>query len=393
MPDTNHMFAPLSAEELSAATPSGTAHKDGGKVPIIPVPPDAPPLRFKHPKYGEPARTWPYHDAAGCLVGYAARFDFMNEDGAPDKDVLPLTFCDLGDGRRGWRSKAIPSPRPLYRLPELLADPDALVIVVEGEKKADRVPDIFPGCVGTCTAGGAKAAKLSDLSALSGRRVVIWPDHDAPGIAFADDVARLATEAGSTSVAVVHVPADWPVSWDIADEPPPGVTVDLLRAMIDGAVPWQPPADNPEDGTEVARDWPFRMVSAGVEKRIERTDRDTGDIRIEWKWFCSPLEIAADTRDTDGEAWGRLLRVTDRDGRTKEWAMPMAMLAGDGTAYRERLLSLGLILSPGRFARDALHEYISTARPDVKARCVHRIGWKAKDFVLTNNTFGDESHG
>lgn len=391
MPDTNHMFAPLSAEELSAATPSGTAPKGGGKVPIIPVPADAPPMRFRHPNHGEPTQKWAYHDAAGCLVFYAARFDFTDEDGTPGKDVMPVTYCDLGDGRRAWRSRAMPSPRPLYRLPELLAAPDALVIVVEGEKKADRVPDLFPGRVGTCTAGGAKAAKLSDLSVLSGRRVVIWPDHDAPGIAFADDVARLATEAGAASVAVVQVPADWPMSWDIADDLPPGVTMEGLHAMLDAAVLWQLPAEQVNaDGAEVGeRDWPFRIVPAGVEKRIERTDRETGEIRIEWKWFCSPLEIAADTRDGDGEAWGRLLRVTDRDGRTKDWAMPMAMLAGDGTAYRERLLSLGLILSPGRFARDALHEYISTARPDEKARCVHRIGWKSKDFVVTNNTFGE----
>jgi hypothetical protein len=38
--------------------------------------------------------------------------------------------------------------------------------------------------------------------------------------------------------------------------------------------------------------------------------------------------------------------------------MPMAMLAGDGTAYRERLLSLGLTLLPSKWAKEALGEYI-----------------------------------
>lgn len=252
-PDNNAgMFAPLTPEEAKASKPA--APGKASKTPILPVPGDAPPLRFKHPKHGEPSRTWSYHDAAGRLMGYAARFDFTTDDGTVGKDVLPLTFCDLGNGKRGWRSKALPSPRPLYRLPELLSDPNALVIVCEGEKKADRVSDLFPGCVGTCTAGGAKAAKLSDLSVLAGRRVVIWPDHDEPGANFAQAVAALATEAGAVSVAVVDVPADWPSAWDIADEPPGGVTVETLRGMIEAARPWEPPAPASKPGKKAAPD-------------------------------------------------------------------------------------------------------------------------------------------
>ena len=84
--------------------------------------------------------------------------------------------------------------------------------------------------------------------------------------------------------------------------------------------------------------WPFRVVKNGVEKRIDKTDKETGTVTTEWKWFCSRLEIIAETRSVNGEDWGRLLCVTDRDGRAKEWAMPMQMMAGDGTGYRERLL-------------------------------------------------------
>jgi uncharacterized protein (DUF927 family) len=127
--------------------------------------------------------------------------------------------------------------------------------------------------------------------------------------------------------------------------------------------------------------WPFRVTHEGVEKRIERVDKETRIITVEWKWFCSRLDIDAETRSNEGEDWGRLLRITDRDNRVKHWAMPMAMLAGDGTGYRERLLSLGLIISPGKFARDALHEYVSTARPKAKARCVARTGWFLKSSI------------
>jgi uncharacterized protein (DUF927 family) len=139
-------------------------------------------------------------------------------------------------------------------------------------------------------------------------------------------------------------------------------------------------------------DPPFRLVPNGVEKRVDRTDKETGTTTVEWRWFCSSLEVVAETRSSEGEEWGRLLRITDRDGRVKEWAMPMSMLAGDGTAYRERLLSLGLIMAPGKFARDSLHEYISTARPDTKARCVARVGWHSRAFTLSNQTI-EPNHG
>ncbi|HYD32096.1 MAG TPA: DUF927 domain-containing protein [Azospirillaceae bacterium] len=140
-----------------------------------------------------------------------------------------------------------------------------------------------------------------------------------------------------------------------------------------------------------ALDGLFRLTDHGVEKRLERVDKDTGAVNVEWRWVCSRLEVVAETRNADGEEWGRLLRVADRDGRSKDWAMPMSSLAGDGTAYRERLLSLGLVMAPGKFARDALHEYISTAQPKNKARCVGRIGWHGRAFVLPDATLGDTS--
>jgi YD repeat-containing protein len=161
-----------------------------------------------------------------------------------------------------------------------------------------------------------------------------------------------------------------------------------VREGILSASPFVPPETELGAGGEAEEDaeqWPFRLTWNGVEKRVERVDRDIG-VTVEWTWFCSLLEVPAETRSSEGEEWGRLLRVTDRDGRVKEWGMPMSMLAGDGTAYRERLLSLGLIMAPGKFARDALHEYISTARPDTKARCVTRVGWHSRAFILSNQT-------
>jgi len=70
---------------------------------------------------------------------------------------------------------------------------------------------------------------------------------------------------------------------------------------------------------------------------MEKEDKQSGLKVKSWSWFCSLLEIAAETRDASGQQWGRLLRVTDRDGTVHQCAMPMGMLAGDGTAYRAEL--------------------------------------------------------
>jgi hypothetical protein len=209
-------------------------------VPIVPVPADAPECAWRHPKHGPPVAKWPYRDADGRLVAYATRVEFFGKDGKRDKSVLTITYCLVGGERRAWRSRALPAPRTLYRLPELIGDPAAPVIVTEGEKKADLVPSLFPGYVGTTLMGGAGAGKHSDWAPLAGRNLIVWPDHDEPGRRFADDVATLATAAGAASIAIVSVPAEWPEGWDIADPLPEGATPDALARLLQSAIPWTP---------------------------------------------------------------------------------------------------------------------------------------------------------
>jgi putative DNA primase/helicase len=107
-------------------------------------------------------------------------------------------------------------------------------------------------------------------------------------------------------------------------------------------------------------------------------------------WICSPLRIIASTRNHKSEDWGQILELTDKDGSVHIWAMPMTMLASDGSEYRARLLSMGLRLAPGRKARELLTNYIQTANPDARIRCVDQVGWYGNVFVLPDETIGDE---
>lgn len=141
------------------------------------------------------------------------------------------------------RKNADGSPRLnlLYDLPSILDDLTAPILVVEGEKSAHGAIPLLPrNWVVTTWPGGAGAVKNADWTPLRGRRVVVWPDNDVPGIKAAHDVGR---QLGG-DVAVVAVPEYIPDGWDLGDPLPDGLTPDDVEAMILGAE--VPPAEGPE---------------------------------------------------------------------------------------------------------------------------------------------------
>lgn len=138
---------------------------------IQPIPQSAPEPPRHHPQHGKANQMWCYKDTQGRAQVYVARFDL--EDG---KTVLPLCYGQYGANRPQWAWKALPEPRPLYGLPKLAAMPDALVLLVEGEKTADAAQDYFPHHAALTWSGGAKAVSKADFSPLQGRKIIIWPD-------------------------------------------------------------------------------------------------------------------------------------------------------------------------------------------------------------------------
>ena len=119
-------------------------------------------------------------------------------------------------------------------------------------------------------------------------------------------------------------------------------------------------------------------------------DRATGaTVEAEPQWICSPLTVAADTRDGHGSEWGRLLVFKDRDGQEHRWAMPMAMTSGSGEELRAELLRQGLEITSIAQRRARLLDYISQVQPGAKARCVLRTGWHDGAFVTPAETFGE----
>lgn len=106
-------------------------------------------------------------------------------------------------------------------------------------------------------------------------------------------------------------------------------------------------------------------------------------------WICSELRVVARSRDATNGEWGYLLEFPDADGNLKRWAMPASMLAGDGTAYRSILLSMGLQIGPSLNAKTQLGIYIQSERPEMRVRCTDRIGWHDGVYVLPDRTIGE----
>lgn len=232
--------------------------------------------------HAQPARPVPARPATKAKAmpprksAIVASYPYCNAKGELVYEVLRMEPKDFRqrrpDGNGGWIPNLKDTPRLLYRLPQLMAaDPEQLVFISEGERDVDSLRDI--GLTATTNSGGAlKWSKLSDDSALEGRRVVILPDRDEPGRKHAVDVAtRLHGRAAE--VRIVELDGE---GKDVSDwiEHHDSRTADELREMLlarAAAAPlWQP--DEPKPAT------PPRPAA------VVRNLSDITQRPIEWLW-------------------------------------------------------------------------------------------------------------
>lgn len=106
---------------------------------------------------------------------------------------------------------------------------------------------------------------------------------------------------------------------------------------------------------------------------------------------CAPLKIAAETRDINGDNWGRILEFHDKDGNLQRYAMKMQDLRRDGDEVVDALLSKGLAIAPGKKARLRLVEYIQNCQPEnnARARTTDMTGWHGNRFILSSEIIGE----
>jgi hypothetical protein len=154
------------------------------------------------PPEGEIGKTlFLYRDAYGRPRAYAVR------PGTDPPYAPPQLWGPTPEGD-GWRSGAdsVDRPLPLYRLSQILEEPDAPVVFHRGERDVYHASISGLAGVHSTTLLGTGHAVESDFSPLAGRDVVVVPDNSPDGAAYGEEVAGLARSAGARSVIVVHLP-------------------------------------------------------------------------------------------------------------------------------------------------------------------------------------------
>lgn len=212
---------------------------DEGKM-ITPIPEGAYYKTLADGVLNDCEKIWEYRDEQGRLLYVVCRFRDKNGN----KKDLPLTYRQDKNGNFFWAWKGLDTPRPLYGQNRLAKNPNASVIVCEGEKATDAATSLFPDHVAVTSPNGANSAHKADWTPLAGRDVTIWPDNDKPGRRYAESAVQLAKKAGAKSVRIVTVPDDFPEKWDLADELPSNRTRDDLKNLLDNAESVTDPLEN-----------------------------------------------------------------------------------------------------------------------------------------------------
>lgn len=258
-----------SGKELPAPQISKAAGKENLPewIAVQPIPSNVPPLvgrngwtaEVYNPRAEErgaekvqkayrPQHIAEYRDAQDRKMGYVLRVE-MSDGGKFTPQVtwaVPANAPAGADPAKVGRWTIVPmqNPRPLYRGEEIAKNPNKLVIVVMGEKKADILQkELGNSVVVVSWAGGDNGRAYTDFSALKDRNVIIWPDADHGGKAAAvgeidrhgqhkPGVADYLKDVGAKGVKVIVPPADAEKGWDAGDLIKSGANRQIVKEFI-----------------------------------------------------------------------------------------------------------------------------------------------------------------
>ena len=200
----------------------------------VPLPPpdreeDKPKIDWSHP-----TRVYPYTDENGKVLFEVCRFEYMH-NGRREKTFRQRRYDPTSEkaNKAGyvWSVPDEVRDSALYKLPELMAAIRAgrPVYVVEGEKDVETMERL--GHVATCNVGGAGKWHHGHTSRFRGADVIILPDNDTKGNAYAgqEHAWNVAMELRMVAkrVRLVDLLAACPTL------PPKGDISDLIQIMGD----------------------------------------------------------------------------------------------------------------------------------------------------------------
>lgn len=163
-----------------------------------------------------------YDDMASVLPKQIRQHSFGYFEPHPDlPSGAPINANNPKFYTKAWRNdKIMHMP---YAVTYLRSRPSATVVIVEGEKAADygniHLAQSYSDYVFTTWKGGSSAVRFTDWDEISGRNVIIIPDHDEAGRSAAKELHdHLVVEGLPNDIWIADTTQfDLPKKWDIAD--------------------------------------------------------------------------------------------------------------------------------------------------------------------------------
>ncbi len=376
----------------------------------------------------EPSIFYPYYNDSGVTVGYIARWDLKLESGGKKKEIKPYTY---NFDKQRYESKffggGIDYSRPLYNLPELLARPEATVMIVEGEKTVAAAKILFPEFVVTTSSSGANHAKKTDWQHLRDRDIIVSPDDGTAGTVYLAAVKKELKKAGSKINKILepsklsgYVVEDGritkrageiPKGYDLADALAEGWTPELIISVQTSPMfsPFFKEVAKPKvlrqellEGEELIelesktyKLTPYGLYLGYLAKATEEDlslypDHDYGvnDIALgiakeAWLPLCGYLKPIYQITDIDN-SWGMLVKIKNIDNVEKDIFLKRTDWLGEKGAV-EVLQDQGLRLRGLKKEKfDLVNEYLNEFKPESKAIGVDMVGWQGdnKAYLL-----------
>lgn len=156
-----------------------------------------------------PDHTYTYYNEQG-----EEAFSILRWDSPDGKKIRPSHRSLSGELIYGY-PKGYKENRPLFHLNSVLSSGNKNILVVEGEKACVAAETLFPNMVVTTWSGGAQAYRKTNWEPLTGKKVILWPDADKPGIEAMHAISSIIAPIAS-SICILNV-SDNSDKWDAAD--------------------------------------------------------------------------------------------------------------------------------------------------------------------------------
>lgn len=122
---------------------------------------------------------------------------------------------------------------------------------------------------------------------------------------------------------------------------------------------------------------------------LKQSGQDEKAIPVD-HWICAPLNVEAETVNSEEGTIGRLLSFSHR-GRRIEWIMPMEALAGKGDEVLKVLMGRGLVIE--HHQRRQIVPYLASHQsPELVIATTTKPGWhESGAFVLPSRVIGGDN--